>query len=207
MNTEKVTISQYRRIAIDIAENIVNGKYMQGEKLLGRSVLASHYKVSPETIRKAVFLLKDVGIVETEKGSGIEIVSPQKAEEFLKRNNSVGNLATIKKEIEAWAKDQVDQTSNILHKIQYVINETERINAVSPLNPFQIRITPECKIIGKSVDELHFWHITGGTIVAIRRGDKLIVSPGPYATFCEGDFFFVIGDDTVYSMTMKLLYD
>lgn len=207
MNTEKVMISQYRQIAIDIAENIVNGKYSQGEKLFGRSVLASHYKVSPETIRKAVFLLKDVGIVETEKGSGIEIVSKQKAEDFIKRNNSVENLSSIKKEIETWAKEQADQAARILHKIQYVINETERINAVSPLNPFQIKINAGCKVIGKTVDQLRFWHITGGTIVAIRRGDSLILSPGPYATFCEGDIFFVVGDDTVYPITMKLLYE
>ena len=207
MSTEKVTISLYRQIAIDIAENIANGKYVQGEKLFGRSVLASHYKVSPETIRKAVFLLKDVGIVETEKGSGIEVVSPSKAKDFIKRNSSVENLASIKKEIEGWAKEQASQVADILQKIQYVINETERSNAVGPLNPLTIRINSDCKQLGKTADELHFWHITGGTIVAVRRGDSLIVSPGPYAAFCDGDIFFVIGDDTVYSATMKLLYE
>lgn len=207
MNTEKVVMSLYRQIAIDIAENIVNGKYTQGKKLFGRSVLASYYKVSPETIRKAVFLLKDVGIVETEKGRGIEIISKQKAEDFIRRNNSVENLASIKKEIETWAKEQADQATNILHKIQYVINETERITISSPLNPFQITIKPECKVIGKTLDELHFWHITGGTIIAIKRGDDLIISPGPYATFYKNDIFFIIGDDKTYFTTMKLLYE
>ncbi len=203
----KVVISQYRQIAINIAENIVNGKYEQGEKLFGRSVLASHYKVSPETIRKAVFLLKDVGIVETEKGSGIEIVSKEKAEDFVNLNSSVENLTLIKKEIEIWAKDQAEQAVTMFHKIQYLLNETERVNTVSSLNPFQIRINSECRVIGKTADELRFWHITGGTIVAIRRGDSLILSPGPYATFRENDIFFIIGDNSVYSIAMKLLYE
>lgn len=204
---DKVVISQYRQIAINIAENIATGKYVQGEKLFGRSVLASHYKVSPETIRKAVFLLKDVGIVDTEKGSGIEVISRRKAEEFVEHNRTVNDLVSVKKEIETWAKQQAEQAVHILQKVQYVINETERVKAVSPLSPFQVRITPNCRAIGKTVSELCFWHITGGTIIAIQRGESLIVSPGPYATICEDDFFFIIGDENAYHATMKLLFD
>lgn len=207
MGKDKVVISLYRQIAIDIAENVVRGKYAPGQKLFGRSVLASHYKVSPETIRKAIFLLKDVGIVETERGSGTEVVSKEKAEAFIKRNSSVNNLKSVKKEIETWAKEQAEQAAGILHKIRYVINETERINNISPLNPFQVLITPDCKVIGQTVNDLCFWHITGGTIVAIRRGDSLIVSPGPYATFCEDDTFFIVGDHDVYHTVMKLLFE
>ena len=207
MNSDKVVKSQYRQIAADIAEQIANGKYKQGEKLFGRSMLASHYKVSPETIRKAVFLLKDVGIVDTEKGSGIEIISKKKAEDFIQRNSKVENLASIKKEIDDWTKEQANTATNIMHKIQYIINETERINMVSPLNPFQIRITANASVIGKTAGDLQFWHLTGGTITAIRRGESLIVSPGPYATFCEDDLFFIIGDEAAYSAAMKLIFE
>lgn len=206
-NRQKVEMSLYRQIAIDIAEGIANGKYARGEKLYGRSVLASHYKVSPETIRKAVYLLKDVGILKTEKGSGIEVVSVEKAEDFVNLYGTVRSMSTIKKEIGQWAKDQAAQTADILNKVQYLIDEAERINTVGLLNPFQVRITEECTVIGKSVDELKFWHKTGGTIVAIRRGESLILSPGPYASFCVGDCFFVIGDETTHAAVVQLLFE
>lgn len=204
---QKVRMSLYRKIAIDIAKNITNGKYAQGEKLFGRSVLASHYKVSPETIRKSIYLLKDVGILETEKGSGVEVVSVKKAEEFVKRYSVVENMMSVKMEIEQWAKGQVKQAGYVLDKIQYLIDEIERFNTVGLLNPFQVKITEGCTVIGKTVDELKFWHKTGGTIVAIRRGEDMIVSPGPYASFCINDCFFIIGDEAVHSAVIKLLHD
>ncbi len=204
---QKVTTSQYRKIAMDIARNIAEGKYKEGQKLFGRSVLASHYKVSPETVRKAVHILKDMGIVETEKGSGVEVVSAEKAKEFIKSCGEVESLGTIKREIEDWVKSQAAQTTNMLDKIRFLMQETERVAAVSPLNPYQIRITADCTAIGKTAHELQFWHKTGGTIVAIRRGERLILSPGPYASFLQDDFFFIVGDEESYSASLNLLFN
>ncbi|WP_369074759.1 cation:proton antiporter regulatory subunit, partial [Klebsiella pneumoniae] len=34
--------------------------------------------------------------------------------------------------------------------------------------------------MGKTAAETKFWQNTGATIVAIKRGDELIISPGPY---------------------------
>ena len=42
-------------------------------------------------------------------------------------------------------------------------------------------------LIGKSIGALKFWQSTGGTIVAIRRGQTVILSPGPYAELYSGD--------------------
>ncbi len=204
---QSIAISVYRQIAIDLAKNIANGKYRQGEILFGRSVLASQYKVSPETIRKAIYLLSDIGILKSQKGRGVEVISAVKAQKFIKRYDSLKNAATVKKEIEQWAKMQVKQTANVLEKIQFLIDETERINNVGHLNPFQIQITDKCTAIEKTVDELNFWHNTGGTIVAIKRDERLIISPGPYASFFLGDIFFIIGDETAHAAAIKLLFE
>ena len=53
----------YQKIAIDIAKKIINGKYSLGEKLSGRSTLASENRVSPETIRKSEYILKEFDIL------------------------------------------------------------------------------------------------------------------------------------------------
>ena len=69
----------YQQIAVDLAGKIAAGKYREQERIRGRSVLASYYNVSPETIRKAVGILADVGIVQIHQGVGVEVVSAQKA--------------------------------------------------------------------------------------------------------------------------------
>ncbi|NLO45528.1 MAG: GntR family transcriptional regulator [Clostridiales bacterium] len=204
---QDVTISAYRQIAIDIAKDIANGKYKQGEILYGRSILASQYKVSSETIRKAIYLLSDIGVLESQKGRGVEVISTQKAKVFTQRYNSLRDISKVKLEIKNWAKSQAKQTADILEKIQFLIDETERINNAGLLNPFQIQITDQCKAIGKTVDELNFWHNTGGTIVAIKRNETMIISPGRYASFHKGDVFFIVGDETAHAMALKLLFE
>lgn len=201
----RVATSTYRKIAIDIAESIANGKYAEGQRLYGRSVLASQYKVSPETIRKAVYILKDVGILDTEKGSGVEVISVRKASEFVARCTEVENITSIKNEITQWAQRQTKETAAILDKIQFIANAAERFRSASPLTPYELKIAASSPVIGKSADELRFWHNTGGTIIAIQRGEELILSPGPYATFQEEDVFFMIGNDQSYAAAQNLL--
>ena len=48
-------------------------------------------------------------------------------------------------------------------------------------------------ITGKSIGALKFWQSTGGTIVAIRRGQTVILSPGPYAELYGGDVIVLVG--------------
>lgn len=206
-NKQKITTSVYRKIAIDLAKNIATGKYIEGEKLFGRSVLASQYNVSPETIRKSVHILKDLGILDTEKGSGVEVISANKAQEFIERYAEIENLSTIKNEIDQWAQKQIEEAHMVINKIQFVIDTAERFKDSNPITPYQIKITQDSTIIGKTADQLHFWHNTGGTIVAIRRGEDLIISPGPYATFLEEDIFYMIGNDQSYAAAKKLLFE
>ena len=205
-NENKITSSVYRWIAIDIAQNIINGKYVEGQRLFGRSVLASQYKVSPETIRKAVHILDDLGVLKAEKGSGIRVVSTDKAREFAERYNQIESMTATKQEILKWAQRQAKETAGVIDKIQFIVDTAERLKNVSPLVPFELAITHDSTAIGKTVNDLQFWHNTGATIIAIKRGEMLIVSPGPYAEFCEGDRFYIVGNETTFSAAKSLLY-
>ena len=205
-NEQKIISSAYRKIAIDMARDIVNGKYKEGQKLFGRSVLASYYKVSPETIRRAAFLLKDVGIIDTEKGSGIEVKSLQKAKEFIDFQNEIQSVTMAKNEVMQWGKRQTEEVEQIVSQIQYIIDAANRIQAFDPIRPYEYKITGESIALGKSIDELRFWHNTGGTIVAIRRSETLIVSPGPYAIVKEGDIFYIVGNEDTHTAVINLLY-
>jgi DNA-binding GntR family transcriptional regulator len=49
MSQQSQQNSVYKRIALDIAQGIVSGRYPLNEKIHGRSTLAGIYNVSPET--------------------------------------------------------------------------------------------------------------------------------------------------------------
>ena len=64
-----------------------------------------------------------------------------------------------------------------------------------------------CKYIGKTSGETKFWQNTGATIVAVKRGEELIISPGPYIEFLAGDLLLVVGDKHIYNSVPAFLYD
>ena len=79
---------RYRQIAYAIAEKIANGDYPIGTKLHARSTLSAQFGVSSETARKAISILSDLDIVQAVHGSGVKILSQEKAKNFL--NQEIG---------------------------------------------------------------------------------------------------------------------
>ena len=60
--------------------------------------------------------------------------------------------------------------------------------------------------VGQMISEINFWQSTGVTVVAIRKGEELIVSPGPYALFEAGDVFIMVGPEDSHSKVQDYLY-
>ena len=67
---QSVVPAQYLQIALDLAGRIARGELAEGSRIYGRSVMASEYSVSPETIRRALRLLADMKVVEVRPQSG-----------------------------------------------------------------------------------------------------------------------------------------
>ncbi len=93
---ENIDTPKYIKIAIDIAQRIYNNEFKVGEKVRGRSTLSSKYNVSPETIRRAVSLLKDMQVVEVTEKSGIYIKSVENAYLFIHRFNAKNNVKELR---------------------------------------------------------------------------------------------------------------
>ena len=92
---QRIEMPRYIKIAVDVAMRIRKGELPEGLKLRGRSILASEYNVSPETIRKSMKLLDDTGVVEVNKGSGVIVKSKDKAYDFIngfKDKESIGMI-------------------------------------------------------------------------------------------------------------------
>lgn len=191
---ERIDTPAYIKIAFDVAGRIYRGEFKEGQKIHGRSVLASEYNVSPETIRRAMALLNDLEVITISQGSGIFIMSRQNAETFLKRFEDRETINKLRNEIIDHMMQKKSLESMINHKLQEIIDYSTKLKAINPLDPVEVEIPRGCPLIGKTISESKFWQITGGTIIGIRRKDAILISPGPYAGFEEGDIIVVVGD-------------
>lgn len=187
--------SVYQRIAVEIAERIVEGHYKEGEKVNARSTLAGNYNVSPETARKAVNILVDLGIMSSRHGSGTYVESAEKAKEFLERYKNVSSLREIRREIGESVRRQQEELSRLEELLTGLIDRTKRSRVEFSFTPYEIALKKESSCVGATIGELNIWQQTGATIVAVYRENTYIMSPGPYEKLQEGDVLYFVGDD------------
>ena len=196
----------YVSIALDIANKMLNGEFREKQKISGRSTLASMYNVSPETIRRAIVLLEDMDVVNSSRGSGIDVISKSAAEKFIEKNKSSRYISSIKDEI----RDLMQQKKKIDEQIQEsfdtIFDYIERFKSDTPYTFIEIKVTADSKKIGKKINEVRLWQTTGTTMVAYRRKGETVISPGPDYVFEEGDTIVVIGSNNVYEKVYEFLY-
>ncbi|MDB2111326.1 GntR family transcriptional regulator [Clostridium paraputrificum] len=187
----------YLKIALDIASRIVNGDFIEGKKLSGRSTLVGIYNVSPETIRRSIALLQDMDVVVVEEKSGITIKSKTNASSFLEKFKTKNEFATIKHDIYSLIEDKKELESKLENKINDLIEFATQLRNVGLIVPYESLVEPNSLIIGKTLGELNFWNNTGATIIGVKREGKLYLSPGPYLAIKNGDIIVYVGESEV----------
>lgn len=203
---EKITVPKYQQIAADLAAKISHGQYKPGDKVYARSSLASQYHVSAETARRAICVLADLEIVQSTKGSGVVIQSLTNAEKFVRQYHDVKTINDLKQDITASVARQRQEMDKFNGYLSELIEKTEKFHSVNPFLPFQIEIIAPMPYLNHSTADVNFWQNTAGTIIAIKREDKIIMSPGPYAQFKEHDIFYFIGEKDCLERVTKFLY-
>ena len=187
----------YLKIALDIASRIVNGDFIEGKKLSGRSTLVGIYNVSPETIRRSIALLQDMDVVVVEEKSGITIKSKTNASSFLEKFKTKNEFATIKHDIYSLIEEKKELESKLENKINDLIEFATQLRNVGLIVPYESLVEPNSLIIGKTLGELNFWNNTGATIIGVKRDGKLYLSPGPYLAIKNGDIIVYVGESEV----------
>jgi len=194
VNNKNVVAPVYSQIALDIAMRISRGEIQESTKLYGRSVLASQYGVSTETIRRAIKILEDVQIVKTHESKGSEVISKEKAKEYVNKFSELNDIRVKQRKL----KELLDELGKLSQEINEIASSIVRINehftVTSPFVPYEEVIPETSPLIGKTLGEVRFWQQTNATVIAIRRGDQIILSPGPYATLMAKDIIIYIGD-------------
>ncbi|MDF2800102.1 MAG: TrkA-C domain protein [Anaerocolumna sp.] len=202
----KITNPRYQQIATDIASKIVDGQYKVGEKIYARSSIASQYGVSSETARRAILILSDLDIVDTTKGSGVLIKSFDNAIKFVKQYTEIQTIQNLKNEIMDSVERQSAEITYFNDCLAKLIDYTDRFRSINPFMPYEIEITDKTPYLNQSVQDVNFWHNTSATIVAIKRNDALILSPGPYVSFLEGDILYFVGDENSLLRVKTFMY-
>ena len=201
-----LSIPTYKKIALDIANKIQLNNILEGDILHGRSTLSSKYNVSPETIRRSMILLEDVEVVKTIKGKGILVLSREKAISFLNRNKSIDSIRSYKTEIDKLLNNRKEIENQVLKSIQGIIDYSSRFNEVNNIIPLEFVVPENCLYIGKTVGEIMFWQNTGATLIAVKRNDELLLSPGPYISLNPNDILIVVGNDNIRNSVPQFLY-
>jgi len=183
----------HESIALDLAERIANGEFAVGEKVSGRTLLASHYGVSAETIRKAVAILRTANVVSVSQGKEVLILSTQQAEEFLNHQATMQSAYSLRQELEILLEQKKEINERFDEIVYQITRYTDRLRNLQPFNPVEVTVKATSKTIGKSIKQLKFRQRTGATLVAIRRGVEIIVSPDPEVVFEQGDRLVVVG--------------
>lgn len=191
---EKVDNPVYAKIARDLAGKIAAGELAEGEKISGRSGLAGIYRVSPETIRRAIQLLEDIDIVSTRPGSGIFVLSREQARQYVDRSSMTTTLQEIREEIRQLTRQKHEIEGRIESLVDQLEDLASRLQNTRPVYPYEVAVPDDSPFLGKTINDAKFWQNTGGTIVAIRRGHTIINSPGPYALFSAGDVLLITGE-------------
>lgn len=187
---------RYVEIAKDLAKKIEIETIKVDDVLKGRTLLSSEYNVSSETIRKAINILASEHIVRVKHGYGVIVISKENASKFLKKMQETSADNTLVEETNDLIKKRNELNEEISKNIALLVKKTSN-TSVKDIEFHELTITDDCWVINQTIGDVYFYNYTEATIVAIKRGDKLIVSPGPDFTFIANDVLIVVGKDNL----------
>lgn len=194
--SELIIIPRYLKIAVDLSSRIVSGELTEGQRLKGRSVLSTEYGVSPETVRRAMSILSDKGVVEVNLGSGAVVISREKAVQFVKSFKDDESISEMRVQLAQMFEKRKSMDDDIMAMTTKII-DMYRSMRNDLITPVEVEIPKGSGIVGKSIGKLRIWDHTGATVIGVMQGDNLIISPGSYYEFSQEDRILIVGDKNV----------
>jgi len=195
--------AKYEIIAYEIAKKIYEHEYKQNEKISGRSLLASEFKVSSETIRKAVSLLSHAGAVEVRKRSGIYILSDKAAKTYMDQfQYRQQNHRVIDETYQLLddSKAMVDALDQQIHKLIKLLKKD-----IFPFDFFTITLKASDTIVGKKIKETRLSDKTKGLIIGVEDDDVFHQSPTSNYLLKEGLKLYILGDSFTKNNVLKYI--
>ena len=181
----------YYQVAFDVASKIAAGDLKEGDRFSGRSLMGSQYGVSPETIRRALGHLNDLGIVSIKNNSGSTVLSQKRAKEYVEQYQANLDLLSLKIKLREMVAQRDALNAEINHISEQIVDLLERFRSSDRFRTYEFPIQKDCAVTGQTIGAIRFRQRTGATIVAIQKGSELQLSPGPETELAQGDVLVV----------------
>ena len=181
----------YYQVAFDVASKIAAGDLKEGDRFSGRSLMGSQYGVSPETIRRAIGHLNDLGIVSIKNNSGSTVLSQKRAAEYVEQYQANLDLLAMKGRLREMVAQRDALNEQIGQITQRIIDLLERFRSSDRVRTYEFVIQPGSPAVDSTIGDFQFRQRTGATIVAVRKGEDLQLSPGPETQLSCGDVLVV----------------
>lgn len=195
--------ARYEEIAQDLAKRIAQGDLTEGARILGRSSLAGTYQVSPETIRRAVAILHERGIVQSVAGSGIRVMSRYAAVEYLDTLTTRNTLEEGARELRGLLKQRRQLDEKIDSALDRVLSQAT--GALASRHVEEITVKPTAWVVGRSLGEMRLRSWTGAAAVVVARADVDHFSPPADMLLAPGDVVTVIGSEAARARAKEIL--
>lgn len=186
--------ARYQEIALDIAHSVVMGEYREGERIHGRSTLAGRYNVSPETIRRAIAILQNSGVVMVNQGVGITVTSKSQAEKFLRSFDQKAEIQVFLEELKQFMEKRREIDQQIDSHLNKVLMYSDRMMS-RWMDVAEIEVSQNSEALGKTLAELKIRERTGLTVVAVVRSGNEQFSPGAGFILEGRDVLLVVGSE------------
>ncbi|CCO07006.1 TrkA C-terminal domain-containing protein [Desulforamulus hydrothermalis] len=190
MSNNEVHVARYLTIAADLADRIVRGEYPEGHKIFGRSTLAGKYNVSPETIRRALTLLQEAGIVEVAAGVGVVVKSVAAAGKYLDDFDQRQALVSIHERLHQLVKER----DRLNHEISRLTEELMEHTLLLETKLYKIedwKVVPDSPLVGQTLSQSK---LCNQKVLAIQRvGQEDILDPKPDSVIQAGDILTIYG--------------
>ena len=180
----------YSQVAFDVASKIASGDIREGDRFTGRSLMGSQYGVSSETIRRAMRHLSDMGIISVQNNVGSTVLSQKRAREYVEQYQEDKDLRALKAELREMLAQRDALNEKINATVQRIIDLGERFWRSDRMRTYEFRVS-DGPAAGQSIGGLQFRQRTGATIVAVRSGETVLLSPSPQTVLHRGDVLVV----------------
>ena len=124
------------------------------------------------------------------------VISRQRAAEYVEQYQTHRDLRAMKEQLRQLLRQREELDGQIYETINQITDLGERFQRSDRLRNYEFPLKKDSAVVGKSIGQLEFRQKTGATIVAVRRGEEILLSPGPQLVLQENDVLVVACDIT-----------
>ena len=142
-------------------------------------------------------------MVEVLDKKGLLVKSIAAAEAFINDHQAEDRIMTLRDDVKNLFSQKKAIDQQLEETLDDLIEQAMSLRNVGLIFPLEVKIQAGSPLVGKSIGEVQFWAHTGATIIGVKRGGHLQLSPGPKMVFFEGDMILYVANEQLQSVKIN----